>query len=70
VVLLEREELTFLKNGRVCNLPVMDSFEVRDGKIARFREYWDLALLTKQLLAGKEGEEAEKLYRQYQTESG
>jgi len=69
VVLLEREELTLLKNGRVCNLPVMDSFMVCDGKIARFREYWDLALLTKQLLVGEQGEEAEKLYRQYQGES-
>jgi limonene-1,2-epoxide hydrolase len=69
-VLLEREERTLLKNGQECTLPVMDSFVVRGGKIASFREYWDLALLTKQLLAGEEGEEVEKLYQQYQEESG
>jgi len=70
VVLLEREEHTFLKNGKECTLPVMDSFVVRGGRIASFREYWDLALLTKQLLVGTEVEEVEELYRQYQNESG
>ena len=47
LVLLEREEITHLKDGRSFTLPVMDSFQIRDGKIASFREYWDLALLTK-----------------------
>jgi limonene-1,2-epoxide hydrolase len=67
VVLLEREELTFLKNGGIVNLPVMASFVIRDGKIAVWREYWDLALLTKQLLEGSSGEAATEIYDEYQS---
>jgi len=67
VVLLEREELTFLKNGGIVNLPVMASFVIRDGKIAVWREYWDLALLTKQLLEGAPGEAATEIYEKYQS---
>jgi len=69
VVLLEREELTFLKNGGIVNLPVMASFVIRDGKIAVWREYWDLALLTKHLLEGESGEAATEIYEKYQSES-
>jgi limonene-1,2-epoxide hydrolase len=45
-VLLEREELTFLKDGTSCMVPVMDSFQFRGNKIFAWREYWDLATLT------------------------
>jgi hypothetical protein len=35
VVLLEREEITHLKDGRTFTLPVMDSFKIRDGTARR-----------------------------------
>jgi limonene-1,2-epoxide hydrolase len=66
VVLLEREELTFLANGRTVNLPVMASMVIRDGKIAVWREYWDLALLTQHLLVGDSGDAATERYKGYQ----
>jgi len=69
VVMLEREELTFLKNGGTVNLPVMASLVIRDGKIAVWREYWDLAILTKQLLDGEPGEAVTERYKGYQTEA-
>ena len=46
VVLLERDEMTYLKNGKSTLVPVMDSFQFREGKIFAWREYWDLATLT------------------------
>ena len=46
VVLLERDELTYLKSGVRCNVPVMDSFQFRGDQIFAWREYWDLATLT------------------------
>jgi len=46
VVLLERDEMTYLKNGRSTLVPVMDSFQFRGGQIFAWREYWDLATLT------------------------
>jgi len=69
VVMLEREELTFLKNGGKVKVPVMASFSMRDGKIAGWREYWDLAVLTKQLLAGESGEAVTERYKDYQAEA-
>jgi limonene-1,2-epoxide hydrolase len=69
VVMLEREELTFLKNGGVVNLPVMASFSMRDGKIAAWREYWDLAILTRHLLEGESGEAVTERYEGYQAEA-
>ena len=65
VVLLEREEVTFLKNGESVTVPVMDSFLMKDGKISVWREYWDLTSLTKKLLVGHSGEEATEIYQQY-----
>ncbi len=69
VVLLEREEITHLKDGRSFCLPVMDSFQIREGKIASFREYWDLALLTKHLDGSETGDEATRTFEQYKSET-
>ncbi|MDB6063504.1 MAG: hypothetical protein JWM78_3607 [Verrucomicrobiaceae bacterium] len=41
VVLTERVDRFRMKNGRVCDLPVMGTFELRDGKIAKWRDYYD-----------------------------
>jgi limonene-1,2-epoxide hydrolase len=68
VVLLEREEITYLKDGRSFVLPVMDSFTIREGKIASFREYWDLALLTQHLDGSAAGDEATRSFEQYKSE--
>ena len=69
VVLLEREEITHLKDGRSFTLPVMDSFKIRGGKIASFREYWDLALLTEHLLGTETGDEATAAFEEYKSEA-
>ena len=69
IVLLEREEITHLKDGRSFTLPVMDSFKIRDGKIASFREYWDLALLTEHLLGTETGDEATEAFEEYKSEA-
>jgi len=47
VVLTERVD-SFKIGGRSVTLPVMGVFEVRDGKIAAWRDYFDLATWTKQ----------------------
>ena len=47
----------------------MDSFQIRDGKIASFREYWDLALLTKHLDGTATGDEAKRAFEQYKGEA-
>ena len=53
VVLTERvDEIT--ANGIMAPVPVMGTFEVRDGKIVRWRDYFDLALCGK-LMAGEDG---------------
>jgi limonene-1,2-epoxide hydrolase len=41
VVLTERVDVFVLPNGKV-ELPVMGTFEVRDGKIAAWRDYFDM----------------------------
>jgi len=49
LVLTERID-RFVVNGKPVVLPVMGTFEVRpDGKIAAWRDYFDLAQFTKQL---------------------
>jgi len=48
---------------------VMDSFKIRDGKIASFREYWDLALLTEHLLGTETGDEATEAFEEYKSEA-
>ena len=69
-VLIEREEITYLKDGRSFSLPVMDSFETRDGKIVSFREYWDLSLLTQHLEGTATGDQATQAFEQYKDEVG
>jgi limonene-1,2-epoxide hydrolase len=66
VVLLEREEVTYLPDGRCFSLPVMDSFQMREGKIASFREYWDVALLTNHLDGTAVGDDATAAFERYQ----
>jgi limonene-1,2-epoxide hydrolase len=45
VVLTERID-TLSMNGQVAPLPVMGVFELRDGKICAWRDYFDLAQVT------------------------
>jgi limonene-1,2-epoxide hydrolase len=47
VVLTERLD-TFDIDGKTITLPVMGVFELRGGKIAAWRDYFDLATWTKQ----------------------
>lgn len=51
VVLTERID-TFNIGGVVAPLPVMGTFEVRDGKISAWRDYFDMAQITKMLTSG------------------
>lgn len=51
VVLTERVDIFVLPNGRV-ELPVMGTFELRDGKIAAWRDYFDLNQFMGQLPVG------------------
>ncbi|HTT85764.1 MAG TPA: limonene-1,2-epoxide hydrolase family protein [Acidimicrobiales bacterium] len=48
VVLTERVD-TFRVGDAVAPLPVMGTFEIRDGKIAAWRDYFDMAQVTKML---------------------
>jgi limonene-1,2-epoxide hydrolase len=48
VVLTERID-TFKVGDKVAALPVMGTFEVRDGKISAWRDYFDLAQITTML---------------------
>jgi limonene-1,2-epoxide hydrolase len=51
VVLTERVDVFVLPNGKV-ELPVMGTFEVRDGKIAAWRDYFDMKQFMDQMTAG------------------
>ncbi len=48
LVLNERND-RFLINGKWLELPVMGIFEVRDGKIAKWRDYFDMNQFTSQM---------------------
>jgi limonene-1,2-epoxide hydrolase len=48
VVLTERVD-TFKVGDIVAPLPLMGTFEVRDGKISAWRDYFDLGQITKML---------------------
>jgi limonene-1,2-epoxide hydrolase len=48
LVLTERVD-TFTVGRAVASLPVMGIFEIRDGKISAWRDYFDLAQITKML---------------------
>jgi limonene-1,2-epoxide hydrolase len=51
VVLTERVD-TFTVGDLVAPLPVMGTFELRDGRIAAWRDYFDLAQITKAFSGG------------------
>ena len=48
VVLTERTD-RFEMGGKWIELPVMGTFEIRDGKIAAWRDYFDMNQFTSQL---------------------
>src|SRR5260221_10177377 len=48
-VLTERVDVFTLSDGRAIELPVMGTFEVSDGKIAAWRDYFDLNQFMSQL---------------------
>ena len=47
-VLTERLDIFTFANGRI-ELPVMGTFEIRDGKIASWRDYFDMAMFLNQM---------------------
>ena len=51
VVMTERVDVFELPNGKV-ELPVMGTFEVKDGKIAAWRDYFDMKQFMDQMAAG------------------
>lgn len=51
VVLTERVDVFVLPQGKI-ELPVMGAFEVRDGKIAAWRDYFDMKQFMDQMAAG------------------
>jgi limonene-1,2-epoxide hydrolase len=51
VVLTERVDVFVFPNGRI-ELPVMGTFEVRGGKIAAWRDYFDLNQFMSQMPTG------------------
>lgn len=53
VVMNERLDMVPAPDGTTVGLPVMGTFVVRDGKIARWTDYWDSGLLGK-LMAGED----------------
>jgi limonene-1,2-epoxide hydrolase len=48
LVFTERVD-TFTVGGKVAPLPVMGIFEIRDGKISAWRDYFDMAQITTML---------------------
>ena len=50
-VLTERVDRFEMKDGKIIELPVMGTFELRDGKIARWRDYFDLQTWVNQAQA-------------------
>lgn len=52
VVLTERIDRFAMGSGTHIELPVMGTFEVEDGKISAWRDYFDLGQFTAQMQAG------------------
>ena len=52
VVMVERVD-NFLVGGTGVTVPCMGIFELRDGKISAWRDYWDLQQFEKQLPASR-----------------
>jgi limonene-1,2-epoxide hydrolase len=51
VVLTERVDIITI-NGKATELPVMGTFEVLDGRITAWRDYFDMAQITAALAGG------------------
>jgi limonene-1,2-epoxide hydrolase len=49
VVFNERIDIFDLGNGKTISLPVAGVFEVTGSKISAWRDYFDLAMYTKQM---------------------
>ena len=49
IVMNERIDMIKGPDGELHGLPVMGTFVVRDGKIARWTDYWDSALIMKMM---------------------
>ena len=49
VVMNERVDFVELKGGKKAALPVMGSFYIQDGKIAIWRDYYDMESFKKQI---------------------
>jgi limonene-1,2-epoxide hydrolase len=49
IVFNERIDIFDLKDGKHISLPVAGVFEVSGGKISAWRDYFDLAMYTKQM---------------------
>jgi len=58
-VLTERVD-AFLINGRWVRLPVMGVFEIEDGAIRRWRDYFDLTSYQRDLAAAKSARRGEE----------
>jgi limonene-1,2-epoxide hydrolase len=48
-VLTERVDNFVMADGKKVSLPVMGTFEIEDGKIKAWRDYFDLASFTSQM---------------------
>jgi limonene-1,2-epoxide hydrolase len=48
-VLTERIDNFDLPGGKKLSIPVMGTFEIEDGKIKAWRDYFDLATFTRQM---------------------
>ncbi len=49
MVMNERVDWIGLKGGKKAELPVMAAFEIKGGKIAVWRDYYDMASFQKQI---------------------
>ena len=49
VVLTERLDKFKMSHGKDVAVPVMGTFEIRDGKISAWRDYFDLATFASQM---------------------
>ncbi len=49
LVMNERVDWLGLKGGKKAELPIMAAFEIRGGKIAVWRDYYDMASFQKQI---------------------
>ena len=49
LVMNERVDYVGLKNGKTAAIPIMAAFEIQEGKIAVWRDYYDMATFQKQV---------------------